>query len=334
MSKQQNKKVYILGTDKIGWSIDKDRMYTIQAIEKIDGYEVTQCFFKADIVYAVWWNQLLSIKYRVMSLFFRKKTLACITNDLTHQIENLEKIIDRIDIFVYANSKQKEQLVAKGIKDTKLYFNPFYVDENIFKKLDLTKEELCAKFNIDFEKIKDKKLVGSFQRDSLGTDLSKAKWQKNPDMLIEIMNKLDNTYLLLLAGPRRHYIINRCKKLSIDYIYVGDLSYVDNNVDDLLINAIKIEDMPSLYNLIDLYIVSSSSEGGPKAIPESLLCGTHIISSDVGFARDLLTNDNIYSDSEDALKKISNLSMKSNINKYYTFSLFKQRVENILKGTI
>ena len=37
MLKQQNKKIYILGTDKIGWSIDKDRMYTIKAIEMLDG---------------------------------------------------------------------------------------------------------------------------------------------------------------------------------------------------------------------------------------------------------------------------------------------------------
>lgn len=52
--KQKSKKVYVLGSDSIGWSIDKDRQYTIKAIKDIDGYEVVDNIFKADIIYAVW----------------------------------------------------------------------------------------------------------------------------------------------------------------------------------------------------------------------------------------------------------------------------------------
>jgi hypothetical protein len=172
------KKIYILGADKIGWSIDKDRMYTIKAIEKLDDFEITQSYFEADIIYVVWWNQLLSLKYKFLNIIFNKKIIACITNDLTHQQKSLQKVLENVDLFVYANSKQKETLLKNNINERKLYFNPFYVDENIFKPLDITKKELCLKFNIDFEDIKEKRLIGSFQRDSLGADLAKPKWQK------------------------------------------------------------------------------------------------------------------------------------------------------------
>lgn len=327
------KKIYILGTDKIGWSIDKDRMYTIKAIEMIKGYEITTSYLKADIIYVVWWNQLLSFKYILLNKIFKKKIIACITNDLTHQEDDINKLLSIVDIFVYANSKQKNKLLELGVNRNNLYFNPFYVDENVFKSLKISKKDICNKFNLDYQNIKDKKLIGSFQRDSLGTNLSQAKWQKDPDMLIDIMKKLDNSkYILLLAGPRRHYVINKCKEFNINYIFVGDEIYIDNHNDDLLVNAINIEKMPYLYSLIDLYIVSSKSEGGPKAIPESILCGTPVLSTSVGFAEDLLNDENIYKDSKEAVLKIDNSSLDSKVNKYYTFPLFRDRIEKILKG--
>jgi len=333
------KKVYVLGKDNIGWSIDKDRKYTIKAIKSIDGYEIVDNIFKADIIYAIWWNQLLNWKFKLFNVFFKKRIIACITNDLAHQQNEIKTILDKVGIFVYANSFQKEQLLELGVKEEQLFFNPFYVNERIFKKLYLSKYELVKKFDIDCEVIKDKFLIGSFQRDSLGKDLSKPKWQKNPDLLVEILDKLDRSrYLLVLAGPRRHYIINKCKEYKIPYIFIGDERYIKNNQDDLVANALNVEDMPYLYNLVDLYIVSSKSEGGPKAIPESVLCQTNIISTDVGFAKDLLDNKAIYKNSYEAVNLINNIidnniGFTHKVHKFYSFNNFKNRVENILKAT-
>lgn len=338
MLKQKNKKVYVLGTDKIGWSIDKDRMYTIKAIDSIESYEVTNSFFKADIIYVVWWNQLFTLKFRILNILFNKELIVCITNDLKHQKSAIKRVFSIVDKYVYSNSKQKDFLLENGIEQHKLYFNPFYVDENIFKKLDISYQEICVKYGINQNKIKNKVVIGSFQRDSLGADLKEAKWQKNPKLLVDIMNKLDKSkFVLLLAGPRRHYIINLCKKHNIQYIYVGQESYIDNQKDDLRINALNIEDMPYLYNLIDLYIVSSKSEGGPKAIPESILCSTKVISTDVGFASDLLDKQYVYDTVEDAVKIINkiideNVYSNTKIKKYYSFELYKNRIQKILKG--
>lgn len=332
--KQQNKRVFILGEEGTGWSIDKDRYYTIKAIQSIEHFEITDNIFISDIIYVVWWNKLFDWKFKLFNKLFNKKIIATITNDLSHQENLVIELANKVDVIVYANSKQKDKFIKLGIQEKCLYFNPFYVDEKIFKKLEFSKEEICTKFGIDFSMIKGKKLIGSFQRDSLGEDLSKPKWQKDPDMLIDIMKKLDKKdYILLLTGPRRHYVINKCKRYNIDYIFVGDESYIDKNIDDLDKNALTIENMPYLYNLIDLYLVSSRAEGGPKAIPESILCGCSILSTDVGFAKDFLDDGSIYSSCDDAIEKILNKrDHKLDISKYYTFDSFKLRIENILEG--
>lgn len=169
--------------------------------------------------------------FKIFNIFFKKKIIATITNDLSHQENMAKKLIDKVDIFVYASSKQKNVLEKLGVTSEKLIFNPFYVDENIFNKLDITKQEIC---NIDYQVIENKVLIGSFQRDSLGSDLTQPKWQKDPDILIDIMKLLDkNKYLLLLAGPRRHYVIEECKKYDINYIFVGDESYIKDKKDDI-----------------------------------------------------------------------------------------------------
>ena len=49
-----------------------------------------------------------------------------------------------------------------------------------------------------------------------------------------------------------------------------------------------------LYNCLDLYIVASRVEGGPQAIPESIMTETPILSTNVGLASQLLSEDSIF----------------------------------------
>ena len=49
-----------------------------------------------------------------------------------------------------------------------------------------------------------------------------------------------------------------------------------------------------LYNLLDLYIVSSRFEGGPQSILECAATKTPIISTDVGIAKEILNVGSIF----------------------------------------
>lgn len=47
-------------------------------------------------------------------------------------------------------------------------------------------------------------------------------------------------------------------------------------------------EIPKYYNALDLYLVTSRAEGGPKAILESMATGVPIVSTKVGMASDII----------------------------------------------
>ena len=56
-----------------------------------------------------------------------------------------------------------------------------------------------------------------------------------------------------------------------------------------------VDSLVDYYNAIDLYIIASREEGGPKAVLESLACGVPLVSTKVGMSSDLIVhNENGY----------------------------------------
>ena len=159
------------------------------------------------------------------------------------------------------------------------------------------KLRLREKFNID----KNSYLVGSFQKDTEGnTDLPKLS--KGPDIFIEIVKDMKLTHpniQVLLTGLRRSYIIKELEKANIKYYYF---------------NMCTLKEINELYNCLDLYLVSSRVEGGPRAIFEAGLTKTPIISTRVGIAPELIARSSLYDhENWQTYKKC-----KSNVNLLYS----------------
>ena len=173
---------------------------------------------------------------------------------------------------------------------------PFWVNESIWFNIP-DKSNLRKKYNIDEESY----LIGSFQRDTEGSDLKSPKLIKGPDRFIEIVkSKKDDIKNLkvVLTGKRRQYVISELEKLNIDYVYL---------------EMVTFEELNELYNILDLYIVSSRIEGGPQAVVECGITKTPIISTDVGFATDILSSESIFdmSNYKDAAPNINHAYEKS-----------------------
>ena len=92
-------------------------------------------------------------------------------------------------------------------------------------------------------------------------------------------NEEFNNLKIVLSATRRQYIIDELKKAGIEYYYFEMANF---------------DELNELYNLIDLYIVTSRIEGGPQAIVECGITKTPIISTDVGFASDILARESIF----------------------------------------
>ena len=85
--------------------------------------------------------------------------------------------------------------------------------------------------------------------------------------------------MVLLTGKRRNYMISELRKNKINFKYFEMASFKEIN---------------ELYNLLDLYIVSSRFEGGPQSILECGITKTPIISTNVGVAEEILGSESIF----------------------------------------
>jgi glycosyltransferase involved in cell wall biosynthesis len=287
-------KIYIDGKDGIGWSIDKDRQLLISSIKRL-GLIPTTKYYQADIVHNIWWNSLL--EYRKFLIRFKTNILVTTSNFVNLDDENyvlkdtFYKVNEIAKAWIVPSTKQKDIFDRHGVRS---YYQPFSIDLNLFSPLKerFSKKELLHQYNIPEDVVKNKLIIGSFQRDSLGSNIKKPKWQKGPELLIELLKDLPkDKFILLLAGPRRHFVISQCKKYNIPYFFVGKESLED----DIKQNSLEISQMSGLYALLDIYLVTSLSEGGPKAVLESVATKTFIMSTDVGLARDFINNEFIFS---------------------------------------
>ena len=192
--------------------------------------------------------------------------------------ENLIDFYDR-DKFVthyhVISPKVKEQL--ENLTDKPVTYIPFWVNQNLWFNIE-DKKFLRKKFGV----AEDSFLVGSFQRDTEGSDLISPKLIKGPDRFIEIVKYYEaknSNFKVILTGKRRQFVINELERLNIEYLYFEMANF---------------ETLNELYNLIDLYVVSSRIEGGPQAIVECGITKTPIISTDVGFASNILAAESIF----------------------------------------
>jgi len=289
-----NISVAVIGKDGRGWSIDQDRAHTIRLLKE-SGFVVQSNPLLASHIFCVWLDMLLRPSFKWV-LWLRKyagkKVVGAVTNDITQQPEKIPLLQKNLDVCIAPSKKVHDFLQGHGIQTVLI---PFSVGNNVFRPLDLPKRSLAQQLGVPFDEIEGKVIIGSFQRDTQGADLVTPKWQKNPELIIQVAKRLPTEkFVLLFAGPRRHYVVKRCQDEGLPYVYVGDPQFILRGEDDYPQNILDQERMNLLYNLIDIYLVSSKSEGGPKAVLEGALTEAVVISTNVGLAPDMLHADMVY----------------------------------------
>lgn len=183
-----------------------------------------------------------------------------------------DNYVDQYHAISEITKKQVQQLTNK-----KITVLPFWLNQNNFYQIK-NKDMLKDKFGLD----KKKYFIGSFQRDTEGHDLVSPKLSKGPDRFLEIvLNKIEknNNIEVILTGKRRNYLIDKFDQYSISYKYFEMVDYKKLN---------------QLYNVLDLYIVASRVEGGPRSVFECAYTKTPIISTNVGFTSEILHSDSIF----------------------------------------
>ncbi len=170
----------------------------------------------------------------------------------------LRKLIRLIgDEFFYV-SRAMEPVLGSFLPEEKLYYTPNGVDTERFKNLGLKREKLVV-------------AVGSL------------RWQKGYEYLIEAFSMLkDKDYRLTIIGdgPLRDKIE--------ELIEVRGL---ENRV--TLAGRRNHEEIVRILNRASIYVLSSVTEGFPKALVEAMACGTAVVATDVGSCREIIRNAGI-----------------------------------------
>lgn len=169
----------------------------------------------------------------------------------------------------------REILINSGIVPSKIIVIPIAIDLNIFKQLEAEKKVYRKKLSIPQEAF----VIGSFQKDGDGWgDGFSPKMIKGPDIFIELIRtvypKVPNL-TALLTGPARGYVKKGLDEIGVPYIH----HYLENYLD-----------IVHYYQTLDLYLITSRAEGGPKALAECWACGVPLLSTKVGMCADLIKN--------------------------------------------
>lgn len=198
---------------------------------------------------------------------FPKPSLIKLLKELPETIKFLEKIVVSCEI-------SRQVLTDSGIPNEKLVTIPLGVDLNTFSPTSF-EDRIQKRRSLG---IPDKAIcIGSFQKDGEGWELGlEPKLEKGPDIFLGVVKNLANYYHnlhIVLTGPARGYVKKSLKKLGVSYSHY------------LLDNYLEIV---NYYHILDLYIIASRDEGGPKALLESWATGVPVISTAVGMSADII----------------------------------------------
>lgn len=178
-----------------------------------------------------------------------------------------------VDVVHTASIITRDKLIEIGIPEEKIVVVPIGVDLSIFKPASYgEKQKMGEMIGVP----KGRVVVGSFQKDGAGWGKGlEPKWIKGPDIFVEAVDELTKEYdiFVLLLGPARGYVKRELEKRDIPYKHIFLKNY---------------SVIPKYYNVLDLYLVTSREEGGPKAVLEAMATGIPIVSTRVGMAPEII----------------------------------------------
>lgn len=213
-------------------------------------------------------NNRVSIDY-----FHGKPDQGVEFDEVFNSLKNNHAFIHRLRV---SCTPMRDLAFKSGIDPHKVFLIPIGIDTEMFPLQTIySKRSARREFGINDDAV----VIGSFQKDGVGWgDGLEPKLIKGPDIFISVIRNLKekfNRIHVLLTGPARGYVKRGLEEMNVPFTH----SFVDS-----------YSMIPSYYQALDLYLVTSREEGGPKAILESMSSGVPLVTTRVGQAIDLVTD--------------------------------------------
>lgn len=278
-------KVFLTGGDGGGWALDDDLALTRRALaDRIEEVDLDT----ADVVHCVCWEGLFKLPPEKLQ---GKRIICHVPGEPFRYFATPAHrlLMPLVGCWVNRSTLAVEEFARIGVETT---YVPYTTDVDVFRPLpadDPNVQAMRTQYGIPG----DRYLIGSFHRDTEGGALDRPKLVKGPDIFVETVSRLHaqgHPVHVVLAGPRRHYVRAALAERGIPFTFVGDVQ----DGDDVKVNTLPRQTLNVLYNLLDVYVVSSRSEGGPQSVMEAAAAGCRIVSTPVALALDILRPACVY----------------------------------------
>jgi glycosyltransferase involved in cell wall biosynthesis len=171
------------------------------------------------------------------------------------------------------HAEMRDLVLAAGVEPASVHVIRIGIDLEHFPAVDPERRRM-AREAIGLGR--DTFVVGSFQKDGVGWGEGlEPKLVKGPDVLVAALEhvggEVDELHVLL-TGPARGYVRRELDRLGIPYTHVL---------------AKDRSGLARAYQALDVYVVASRQEGGPKGVLESMASGIPLVTTRVGQAQEI-----------------------------------------------
>lgn len=272
----------ILYGDNIGWVLDWEMRALRTTCEQL-GVKVAQPFWKHAaqpqsfffsnhfFLLNVDWQRLLPGRIGLTYFHGLPDTGDMLFDSFYELLCNHHQFFTRIQV---SHSQMRDVTLRAGVDPSKVKVIPIGINTGFFPfRTESQKSAIRSKLGIPESSF----VIGSFQKDGQGwEDGLEPKLIKGPDVFLatlDVLKKDVRDIFVLLSAPARGYVKRGLEKMNIPYKHIMVQSYPE---------------ISRLFQALDVYLMASRQEGGPKSILESMSTGVPIVSTRAGQAMDLI----------------------------------------------
>jgi glycosyltransferase involved in cell wall biosynthesis len=277
-------RLFVVG-DGFGWSIDDDAARLTATARRL-GYEVPppgwapysreQAVFDHDHFGALR-PRWLESTHRLGLSYFHGRPGTPGYPEFDDAYERLRGNAHRVDRVHVTHEEMHRLVAAAGIDETKIFRIPIGVD---IERFPLGDARARAEARSELEVPATAFVVGSFQKDGIGRGAGlEPKRVKGPDIFVATLDRLRGSIpelFVLLTGPARGYVRGGLERLGIPYVHL---------------QLARRDRLALAYHALDVYLVTSRQEGGPKSMFEATAAGAPLVTTRVGQAQELLADE-------------------------------------------
>jgi glycosyltransferase involved in cell wall biosynthesis len=268
--------------ERTGWSVDEDARHLEAAARRL-GFDVAPSdwarFADRQSVFLSSHFQALSpawleSSHRLGTAYLHGRPGTPGYPEFGRAFESLKAAPERFARIQVTHSEMRDLVLEAGVEPSRVHLIPIGIDLENFPLVD-SDAHLRAREALGIPA--SAFVVGSFQKDGVGWGVGlEPKLVKGPDVLVAALErvKADAPELfVLLTGPARGYVRRELERLAIPYLHVLAKSRAE---------------LARAYHALDVYIVASRQEGGPKAALESMASGIPLVTTRAGQAPSLV----------------------------------------------